>query len=99
MKKYNWESTGPGGCDSHCIEHPCGPCKTGFSTPEEAQASEDIKSILVIQKLIDELRNARALLREIDQEHGVLADSDRAAFLDYESAIMRGERRLKELRT
>lgn len=24
--KYNWKSTGPGGCDSHCIEHPCGPC-------------------------------------------------------------------------
>ncbi len=24
--KYSWTSTGPGGCDSHCIEHPCGPC-------------------------------------------------------------------------
>lgn len=24
--KYNWTSTGPGGCDSHCIEHPCGWC-------------------------------------------------------------------------
>lgn len=23
---FNWVSTGPGGCDSHCIEHPCGPC-------------------------------------------------------------------------
>lgn len=24
--KYNWESTGPGGCDSHNVEHPCGRC-------------------------------------------------------------------------
>jgi hypothetical protein len=23
---YNWECTGPGGCDSHCIESPCGRC-------------------------------------------------------------------------
>lgn len=28
-KLYNWKSTGPGGCDTHCIEHPCGPCITG----------------------------------------------------------------------
>jgi len=26
MTQYNWKSTGPGGCDAHCIEHPCGPC-------------------------------------------------------------------------
>ena len=24
--KYNWKSTGPGGCDAHNIEHPCGKC-------------------------------------------------------------------------
>lgn len=24
--KYNWKMEGPGGCDSHCIEHPCGEC-------------------------------------------------------------------------
>lgn len=23
---YNWASDGPGGCDSHGIEHPCGRC-------------------------------------------------------------------------
>ncbi len=23
---YNWNSTGPDGCDSHCIPHPCGRC-------------------------------------------------------------------------
>lgn len=22
----NWKSTGPDGCDAHCIPHPCGPC-------------------------------------------------------------------------
>lgn len=27
--KYNWKGTGPGGCDNHCIPHPCGPCITG----------------------------------------------------------------------
>ena len=26
---YNWDCVGPGGCDTHCIEHPCGPCITG----------------------------------------------------------------------
>ncbi len=26
---YNWKMTGPGGCDAHNIEHPCGPCITG----------------------------------------------------------------------
>jgi len=25
-KPYNWKSTGPGGCDAHGIEHPCGYC-------------------------------------------------------------------------
>lgn len=26
-KDYNWKSTGPDdGCDSHCIQHPCGVC-------------------------------------------------------------------------
>lgn len=25
-KEYNWVSVGPGGCDSHNIEHPCGKC-------------------------------------------------------------------------
>lgn len=30
--RYNWTSTGPGGCDAHCIEHPCGPCITGRRT-------------------------------------------------------------------
>lgn len=29
MSEYNWKGTGPGGCDSHNIEHPCGPCITG----------------------------------------------------------------------
>lgn len=24
--EYNWKSTGPGGCDAHNIEHPCGRC-------------------------------------------------------------------------
>jgi hypothetical protein len=33
--KYNWESVGPGGCDDHCIEHPCGKCITGSFTPRE----------------------------------------------------------------
>ena len=23
---YNWKSEGPGGCDAHGIEHPCGRC-------------------------------------------------------------------------
>lgn len=23
---YNWDSVGPGGCDSHNVEHPCGHC-------------------------------------------------------------------------
>ncbi len=33
--KYNWTGDGtPGGCDSHCIPHPCGPCITGKSKPE-----------------------------------------------------------------
>ena len=32
-KRYNWHSTGPGGCDDHCIEHPCGPCITGRLSP------------------------------------------------------------------
>ena len=27
--KYNWRSKGPEGCDSHCIEHPCGMCVHG----------------------------------------------------------------------
>lgn len=35
---YNWNSTGPGGCDSHCIEHPCGRCAQAagrkFEPPE-----------------------------------------------------------------
>lgn len=35
--KYNWKSTGPGGCDSHCIEHPCGPCITGKNKPPESK--------------------------------------------------------------
>lgn len=26
MSRYNWSSEGPAGCDSHCIDHPCGPC-------------------------------------------------------------------------
>jgi len=26
--KYKWRGTGPGGCDTHCIPHPCGPCAT-----------------------------------------------------------------------
>lgn len=33
MSKYNWNSTGPGGCDSHNIEHPCGKCITGINAP------------------------------------------------------------------
>ncbi len=28
LAECNWTSTGPGGCDSHCIEGPCGPCLT-----------------------------------------------------------------------
>lgn len=25
-RRYHWNSTGPSGCDDHCIDHPCGPC-------------------------------------------------------------------------
>lgn len=28
MSEYNWKSEGPGGCDKHNIEHPCGFCIT-----------------------------------------------------------------------
>jgi len=41
---YKWESTGPGGCDSHCIEHPCGPCQIHYeqgSSWDIADGSED----------------------------------------------------------
>ena len=26
--EYNWKNDGPSGCDTHCINHPCGPCMT-----------------------------------------------------------------------
>ena len=26
ITKYNFRGNGPSGCDSHCINHPCGPC-------------------------------------------------------------------------
>lgn len=53
---YNWKSTGPGGCDTHCIEHPCGPCITGYnsetsweraSTKKLAQEAELLAELLV----------------------------------------------------
>lgn len=31
---YNWNSTGPDGCDSHCVPHPCGPCAVEAGTLE-----------------------------------------------------------------
>lgn len=35
MSKYNWKGDGtPGGCDNHCIPHPCGPCITGKYQPD-----------------------------------------------------------------
>lgn len=44
IRKYKFRSPGPGGCDSHCIEHPCGPCA---ELPNEkwvaSKALEEIK--------------------------------------------------------
>lgn len=37
--KYNWKSVGPGGCDTHCIEHPCGPCITGKTFAGQKKAA------------------------------------------------------------
>lgn len=34
MIAYNWISTGPGGCDNHCVEHPCGKCATDCHSEE-----------------------------------------------------------------
>lgn len=37
---YNWASTGPAGCDSHCIEFPCGPCRLESDRPEPVDRDE-----------------------------------------------------------
>lgn len=41
MSKFNWESTGPDGCDDHCIEHPCGPCITGYRSAEAYEKAQE----------------------------------------------------------
>lgn len=34
MNNYNWKSVGPGGCDAHNIEHPCGRCINPKARPK-----------------------------------------------------------------
>ncbi len=46
MNRYNWKSNGPGGCDDHNIEHPCGPCITGKSKPEKHLTKIELGRIL-----------------------------------------------------
>lgn len=31
VEDYNWKMVGPGGCDTHCVESPCGECITGMT--------------------------------------------------------------------
>lgn len=45
--KYNWVSTGPGGCDSHCIEHPCGPCARQFDPSIRQPVPQPTPSMLI----------------------------------------------------
>lgn len=42
MTQYNWTSTGPGGCDAHCIEHPCGKCILGVSQVDALKAENEV---------------------------------------------------------
>ena len=49
-RQYNWISTGPGGCDAHCIEHPCGKCILGEnkkSLPKGAISNEEAERLKV----------------------------------------------------
>lgn len=36
-EKYNWVGDGPGGCDNHCIPHPCGKCNAPELEPNKTQ--------------------------------------------------------------
>ena len=43
--KYNWTSTGPGGCDAHTIEHPCGKCIANTQTKRRPKIRLDYRLI------------------------------------------------------
>jgi len=44
ISEYNWTSSGPSGCDNHCIPHPCGRCFTDLHN-EKAVAKKALKEI------------------------------------------------------
>ncbi len=60
MSKVNWISTGQGGCDAHCIEHPCGPCLFPGVTESEYLRAE-------LSRLTEHLRIAREALGKVAQ--------------------------------
>ncbi len=81
--KYNWKSTGPGGCDTHCIEHPCGPChedsvKSGvFSTGPAIQPKSDFRpDNHIIGKVYDLTQeNFNALMQAWESTQTTQSDS------------------------
>lgn len=63
MGNYNWESVGPGGCDSHNIEHPCGVCITGKRKPVEESKTR------TCEDYFDSLHNSYCFDSLIDEAH------------------------------
>ena len=52
-RKYNWKGSGPSGCDSHCVSHPCGVCITG--KPNKASYERDLyaEQLTTIETLLE----------------------------------------------
>ncbi len=52
MSQYNWKGDGtPGGCDNHCIPHPCGPCITGQTQTSYLKTLE--AKVELVKEVID----------------------------------------------
>ncbi len=85
MNRYNWKSNGPGGCDDHNIEHPCGLCIKGDSRiavyHDGYRAGYDSRNVDIAN--LKRIKNAIEYeLKEWKENHDIQLESNRDAQIE-----------------